>query len=122
MVLAIMGVISQVKVWKMVKERKSKKEEARLQDETNRDTRDARFGKAIEKKNSRSLMAWEALYGDRDSHALNADSETTASTDNLKKSTSVREREINAINPDTADLPRLLAIAGLMEPEFGEDA
>lgn len=102
-VLCILGLISQVKVWKMVKERKAKKEEVRLQDESHRDKRDSRFGKRIESRNSRSLAAWEAVYGDHDSQALHGESGTDTTIDSLKKSTSVREREIDEIELDEMD-------------------
>lgn len=102
-VLCILGLISQMKVWKMVKERKAKKEEERLQDESHRDQRDSRIGKMIEKRNSRSLAAWEAAYGDQDSEPLHTDSGTGTSMDTLKKSASVREREIGAVELDELD-------------------
>lgn len=104
-VLCILGVISQLKVWKMVKERKARKEEERMQNEESRDKRDSRFGKRIEARNSRSLAAWEAVYGDKDSSAVAGDSRAGTSMDTLKKSTSVREREIDPIELDELETP-----------------
>ena len=94
--------MSQIKVWKIVKERKSKKEAARAEEERRRDLRDSVIGKRVEANNERSLAQWEAVYGDREFRRTPADSGVGTSLDDdfHKKSTSVVERELESIELD----------------------
>lgn len=97
-VLCLFGIMSQIKVWKIVKERKLKNEAVRLRDDKKREDRDSRIGKRVEKNNERSLARWEALYG---GSGRNEDSTAGTSEDSdPKKSSSVAEREIQSIELD----------------------
>lgn len=97
-IICILGVISQIKFWKMLKERKAKKEQLRLDDQARRDERDSWHGKIVENRNTRSLAAWEAVYGDN-----NGKFSDETPLDSLKKSASVSEREIETIEMEDLD-------------------
>lgn len=90
--------MSQIKVWKIVKERKLKNKAVRLQDDRRREDRDSKIGKRVEKNNERSLARWEAIYGD----SGRPEDSTAATSENSdpKKSSSVAEREIESIEMD----------------------
>ena len=90
--------MSQIKIWKIVRERKQKHEAERLQDDQKREQRDSKIGKRVEKNNERSLARWEALYGGSKT-AINSAAGTSDDSD-PKKSTSVAEREIGSIEMD----------------------
>lgn len=96
-VLCLFGIMSQIKVWKIVKERKLKSEAVRLQDDKKRELRDSKIGKRVEQNNERSLARWEALYGNS---GRNEDSSTGTDDSDAKKSSSVAEREIGSIEMD----------------------
>ena len=97
-VLCLFGIMSQIKIWKIVRERKLKHEAERLQDDQKREQRDSKIGKRVEKNNERSLARWEALYGGSKT-AINSAAGTSDDSD-PKKSTSVAEREIGSIEMD----------------------
>jgi hypothetical protein len=90
--------MSQIKIWKIVRERKLKHEAERLQDDQKREQRDSKIGKRVEKNNERSLARWEALYGGSKT-AINSAAGTSDDSD-PKKSTSIAEREIGSIEMD----------------------
>lgn len=103
--------MSQVKVWKIVKERRAKKEEKQRMEDESREQRDSAIGKTVEADNERSLADWERIYGDKQGVQYHSDSGVGTSVDSLaKKSTSVRERELESIemddNPGTAKQKR----------------
>lgn len=76
--------MSQIKVWKVVKERRDKKLSARLEEDRLRDQADEDLGRCLEEGNGRERVAWEAVYGNRDPSKQEADSaletDTCAST------------------------------------------
>ena len=92
--------MSQIKIWKIVKERKSKKEAARQAEADRRDQRDSAIGKRVEANNERSLAQWEAVYGDKDYRKTHDSGVGTSVNSEPKKSTSVVEREIETIEMD----------------------
>jgi hypothetical protein len=95
MVLFLFGVMSQIRIWKIVRERKAKSDAAREQEAERRDQRDSAIGKKVERKNRRSLNQWETVYGDKDKKHVHTDSGVgTSLADDGKKSASVTEREI----------------------------
>lgn len=90
--------MSQIKIWKIVRERKAKHEAAREAEAERREQRDSAIGKKVEAHNERSLAQWEAVYGDKSKAHVHTDSGVGTSLDgDPKKSTSVNERELDSI-------------------------
>ncbi|KAI9805154.1 MAG: hypothetical protein M1825_000988 [Sarcosagium campestre] len=59
----LLGIVSQLKLWKMIKERREKKELDRLQDEQDLDKIETDVGRRVEATNDRERADWEAVYG-----------------------------------------------------------
>lgn len=59
----IIGVISQIKLWKIVRDRQKKKEEARKDDERRKDVVEQVLGRELERRNDRDRANWEKQYG-----------------------------------------------------------
>ncbi|KAK3710562.1 hypothetical protein LTR37_010189 [Vermiconidia calcicola] len=94
-VLFLFGVLSQFKIWKVVKDRRTKREAQKLEESNQRDMRDSAIGKNVEANNDRSLAQWEAVYGNKDAVRAHPDSGMgTSIASNPKMSASVTEREI----------------------------
>lgn len=90
--------MSQIKIWKIVKERRDKKESERLEGENQRDERDLDIGRNINANNEQSRAQWEAFYGDnKDTAHLHPDSGMGTSVSSLKDRPSVSEREIGGV-------------------------
>lgn len=99
------GILSQIKIWKIVKERRAKKDEERIRDDQTRDQLESAVGKNIEASNERERAHWEAVYGEKNGPQVHVDSGVGSSIDSFaKRSTSVREREVDGI--ELADIPR----------------
>ncbi|KAL4817098.1 hypothetical protein BDW67DRAFT_36363 [Aspergillus spinulosporus] len=78
-IVAIMGVISQLRLWKVVRERRARVNEKQQEEQRQRDEAEAEVGKRLEEDNLKERMEWEAKYGD---HAPGA-SESSASIPEL---------------------------------------
>lgn len=61
----IIGVISQIRLWKMVKDKKQKREAAMAEDDRRRDAVEEALGRHLERQNDRDRGEWEKRYGDR---------------------------------------------------------
>lgn len=97
--------MSQFKIWKVVKERRLKKEDDRMRDDEDRDQLESARGREIEANNERARAQWEAVYGDKDHTRVHVDSGVGSSIESLpKQSTSVRERSTDDI--EMADIRR----------------
>lgn len=89
----IIGVISQLKLWKVVQDRQKRKEAANLEEERRREAVEAALGKHLERRNDRDRTEWEKQYGDR----LNAKRETILWSDTIaenKKYARITETEV----------------------------
>ncbi|KAL4806124.1 hypothetical protein BDV18DRAFT_160192 [Aspergillus unguis] len=63
-IVAVMGVISQLRLWKVVRERRAKDEEKRQEAQKEKDEAEAEVAKRMEEENMKERMEWEAKYGD----------------------------------------------------------
>lgn len=105
-ILFLFGVMSQFKIWKIVKERRARRDAERLANNETRDQLEAAVGEEIERRNEHDRRQWEAMYGDKDQTRVNVDSGVGSSVDSLtKRSTSVKERELDSI--ELLELPEM---------------
>ncbi|RAL14205.1 uncharacterized protein BO97DRAFT_412548 [Aspergillus homomorphus CBS 101889] len=63
-IVAILGVISQLRLWKVVRERRRKEKEKRDQERQRREEAEAEVGRRLEEDNIQERKEWEAKYGD----------------------------------------------------------
>ena len=61
--ICIVGVLSQFKLWKVIKRRRKRQAAAQQEARRRRDEADAETGKRIEKETKREMLRWEATYG-----------------------------------------------------------
>ncbi|KAL9093351.1 MAG: hypothetical protein Q9165_004092 [Trypethelium subeluteriae] len=107
-ILFLLGIISQLKVWKLVKERREKKAAANLQHDQEREDYEAHLGKQIEQHNAKARKQWERIYGDKMSGKHEpADSGVGSSRDSFNKtSLSVKEYRRSRQNSiELSDVP-----------------
>ncbi|KAK5134919.1 hypothetical protein LTR08_006009 [Meristemomyces frigidus] len=107
-VMFLFGVMSQYKLWRVIKERRLKKEEERIREEEDRGQLASAVGKDIEIRNARDRAQWEAVYGDKDVVKVHVDSGAGSSTETIpKRSASVRERSVDDV--EMADMSSVSA-------------
>ncbi|GAP89794.1 putative sulfite exporter family protein [Rosellinia necatrix] len=63
-VFAIIGIISQLKLWKVIQERRAKKLAQQTEAQRQRDEEEANLGLQIEAQTARERQQWETVYGD----------------------------------------------------------
>ncbi|KAI2630822.1 hypothetical protein GGR54DRAFT_635429 [Hypoxylon sp. NC1633] len=63
-VLTIIGLISQLKLWRVIQDHRAKRAEERAEFERMRDEEEAVVGRRIEEDNERERRQWETTYGD----------------------------------------------------------
>ncbi len=66
-ILFLLGIMSQMKIWKIIKERRDQKAAAQLKEEERRDKAEENLGRKLEEGNGQELALWEAVYGDKES-------------------------------------------------------
>ncbi|CAG8422083.1 unnamed protein product [Penicillium salamii] len=62
-IVAILGVISQVRLWNVIKERRAKEEDIRKEHNRKIEEEDAEAGRRLEEKNIQERAEWELIYG-----------------------------------------------------------
>src|SRR5439155_12926006 len=65
-VIFILGIISQMKLWKVIKEKRAKRAQLQLRDERDLERLAEETGRRVEENNNRERAQWEAVYGDKD--------------------------------------------------------
>ncbi|PYI20759.1 hypothetical protein BO99DRAFT_472708 [Aspergillus violaceofuscus CBS 115571] len=63
-IVAILGVVSQLRLWKVVRERRQKEKEKREQERQHHEEAEAEVGRRLEEDNMKERKEWEATYGD----------------------------------------------------------
>ncbi len=99
-VLFLLGLIAQLKVWKQLKHLRAKKELHRKHSQMQRDQQDLHLGRGVEANNARSLAEWEAVYGHPNAKPTLTQSGSETPTDSFKVKPQVREQEVEAIELD----------------------
>lgn len=110
-VFTIIGIISQLKLWKVIQERRAKKAEAQADEQRKRDEEEANLGLQVEAQNARERQQWETVYGDQPSRssAASGDSGVGDVDDDEKKDrasqTATRQVSSSEENIEMVDLP-----------------
>ncbi|TKA72272.1 hypothetical protein B0A49_03484 [Cryomyces minteri] len=105
----LLGIASQMKLWKLVRERRERLAAERLQEDEDRQNLEASVGRRIEEDNERDRAEWEAVYGDKEAVGRShADSGVGSSAGSMHKgSISIREGKTSASNDiEMADFDR----------------
>lgn len=62
-IVTVFGVIAQMRLWKVIKERRAKEETTRKEAEKKDEEAEAEVGRQLEEKNLRERTEWEIMYG-----------------------------------------------------------
>lgn len=76
--LCLIGVISQLKLWKLIKDRRDKQQAEQTMDDQRKSAMEEAMGRYLEARNGREKEQWERIYGgpDPSSHNTFVESET----------------------------------------------
>ena len=97
-IVFLFGLMSQFKIWKVLKEKRERRDADRLRWDESREQLEEAVGNDIEARNERERARWEAVYGDRRQSVVEGDSGVGSSIETIpKKSMSVREQTVDSI-------------------------
>ncbi|KAF3035911.1 hypothetical protein E8E12_002875 [Didymella heteroderae] len=91
-IIAVLGVVSQLRVWRLVKEHREKSAAQQLEKQQDKEREEEALGRQIEDSFQRERAQWEAAYGNKSVQESSASSSILSP----KHSTSVREKEVFA--------------------------
>ncbi|KAH8724723.1 hypothetical protein GQ44DRAFT_727511 [Phaeosphaeriaceae sp. PMI808] len=90
-IITIFGAVSQLRVWKLVKEHRAKSAAQELEQQQEKDQEEEARGRSVEDSFQKEREQWEAAYGNKS----NPDSSIRSSSiTSPKGSTSIREKEV----------------------------
>jgi hypothetical protein len=90
-IIAVFGIVSQLRVWNLVKERREKSAAQELERQQEKDREEEERGRTVEDKFQKERAQWEATYGNKSIPDSSVRSSSIASP---KGSTSIREMEV----------------------------
>ena len=110
MIVAIFGVIFQLRLWKVIKERRAKEEGLRQEAERSKEESEAEIGRQLEAKNLKERAEWEHVYGNGSDGKEPSMTETAVADDSRRgsenygssvheKGTSIEMKEMGSPDP-----------------------
>jgi hypothetical protein len=128
-IIFLAGIVFQMKLWKVIKERREQRAAERLQDERTMEQEEENVGRRVEHSNAAERNQWEAVYGDKDAVKATESSirdSGVGDMDSQKKGvrstvTSIRRSGEDEIEMSEMVSPTLTTGAGLVMPSTGQD-
>ncbi|KAI9762618.1 MAG: hypothetical protein M4579_000236 [Chaenotheca gracillima] len=81
--LFLLGIVSQMKLWRMIRDRRERKKVERENDERHLAEMDDDAGRRVEHDNHRDRAQWEVVYGNKDE--WNGKTDSSVTSDSLRK-------------------------------------
>lgn len=103
-IIAVFGIISQLRVWNLVKERREKNAAQELEKQQEKDREEEERGRTVEDKFQKERAQWEATYGNGDKSM--PESSIRSSITSPKGSTSIREKEVYGDSVEMVNLSK----------------
>lgn len=100
-VVCLLGLLSQFKLWKLIRERRKKQEEALAEERRKKDEAEVELGRTLEEKKENDLVRWEAIFGDKG----NATTAQTPDSETQPQPTPVEPVEAPDNSVEMVDLP-----------------
>ncbi|KAM0281343.1 hypothetical protein ACHAQH_003611 [Verticillium albo-atrum] len=133
--ICLAGIISQMKLWRIIKERRAERAAKRAEGQRNLEAEEANVGRQIEAENARERREWERAYGNGETQSTVGSSDSVTDceknikgTGGSKSSRAQSTVQVQAIEMDdmqsstgSADLPVKKAAEGIMvSPEVND--
>jgi hypothetical protein len=125
-IIFLAGILSQSKLWKLIKERREQRAAERLQDERNLEEEEENVGKRVENATAADRNQWEAAHGDKDAAKGVPRDSGVGDMDSQKKGPmsevdSTRRSGEDEIEMSEISPPTLVNGAGLVMMNNGQD-
>ncbi|KAJ6002076.1 hypothetical protein N7522_007303 [Penicillium canescens] len=113
-IVSVLGIISQIRLWKVIKERRAKEEDERKEHERKIEEEDAEAGRQLEEKNIQERAEWEMTYGNGHDGKTVSVSETAVGEDSRRGS--------DAFTSSNNDKDGGIELKEMQSPEAGADS
>ncbi|KAL9046748.1 MAG: hypothetical protein Q9214_000495 [Letrouitia sp. 1 TL-2023] len=110
-IIFLLGVMSQMKVWKIIKKRREERAAERLRQEQLQDQAEEDLGRKLEEGNEQERNVWETAYGGRDGDRKHIDSGIGTEVPSVKNRSfsfegSALGSQVGSIEMDNLDRPK----------------
>lgn len=96
-ILCLIGIISQVKLWRIVRQQREKRAAQRAEGQRNLEQEEADVGREIEEANARDRLEWERVYRDGETGSSSATATGDAASEKKLVDDCSREEGVEAI-------------------------
>ncbi|KAI2637561.1 hypothetical protein GGS21DRAFT_512135 [Xylaria nigripes] len=121
-VFAIIGIISQLKLWRVIQEHRAKRAEEQAKEKQLRDEEEATLGLQIEAQNAREREQWETVYGNQAPRSSlgSRDSGLEGVEDEKEAHTNPTAARQPSSNKDSIEMTELTAPDAAVSPDPAE--
>lgn len=115
-IVALLGLVSQLRLWKVIRQRRRSEAKAREEEKRKNDEAEAEAGRRLEESNSQQRLEWEARYGgggDGDAKAKSAEPESKEEP----KQSDVDEKAVD-LDKGEAEAVEVTSIAEVSEKSY----
>lgn len=113
MIVALLGLVSQLRLWKVIRQRRRSEAKAREEEKRKNDEAEAEAGRRLEESNSQQRLEWEARYGDGGAKAKSAEPESTEEP----KQSDVDEKAVD-LDKGEAEAVEVTSVAEVSEKSY----
>ncbi|KAG6035934.1 hypothetical protein E4U19_004040 [Claviceps sp. Clav32 group G5] len=108
----LVGIISQIKLWKIVREKNAKRSADRAQEKQSLEREEENVGRQIEELNARERQQWEVIYGNG-----TADSTTDSRATNDSENRSEKRLRLRYVAPNEKPTAKIIEMAAMSDSD-----
>lgn len=94
MIICVLGVISQLKLWKVIKERRERQQKLEKEERKKNEETETEMARKLEEGTMRERAQWEAMYGNKEAQQSESGIGTEVPDDSKKYDTTVEMAEV----------------------------
>ncbi|KAM0562209.1 hypothetical protein ACHAPJ_002654 [Fusarium lateritium] len=114
-IICLFGIISQIKLWKIVREKREKKAEEAAEGQRNLREEEEQVGRNIEEANARERRQWERVYGDGDVGSSTAS--RTSDDGEISTEKKLRDSQTDSSKRQSASIVEVIEMTDIPDPE-----
>ncbi|KAF5668868.1 hypothetical protein FHETE_5134 [Fusarium heterosporum] len=114
-IIFLFGIISQIKLWKIVREKRQKKAEEAAEGERNLREEEEQAGRNIEEANARERREWERVYGNGD--ATNSTASRTSDEGETRNEKKDHDSQTDSSKTQSASVVEVIEMTNMSGPE-----
>ncbi|RSL90496.1 hypothetical protein CEP51_000730 [Fusarium floridanum] len=114
-IIFLFGIVSQIKLWKVVREKREKKAEEEAEGQRNLREEEENVGRNIEAANARERRQWERVYGDGDIGSSTAS--RTSDDGEISTEKKHRDSQTDSSKRQSASIVEVIEMTTMTDPE-----